>query len=116
MLLYHEGSFLQVIEGPDDKVEGLVEKIQKDPRITHFLLLWRDTVQNREFENWSMGFVDTSHFAEHFAGFVDYTEQLKSKTICSTKARLLLKRFQQGEWHGYACGSEPELRVGSSGY
>lgn len=116
MLLYHEGSFLQVMEGPDDKVESLFGKIQADPRITHILLLWRDTIQQKEFEHWSMGFVDTAHIAEHFEGFVDYTGQLKSKTICSTKARILLKRFQQGEWHGFACGSEPVLRNSSSGY
>ena len=71
MLLYHDGSFLQVLEGPDKNVDELFAKVQKDPRHTRILLLLRGTIQKREFENWSMGFVDTTRLAERTEGFVD---------------------------------------------
>ena len=98
MLLYHDGSFLQVLEGPPANVEALYAKIQKDPRHHKCLLLSRETIQAREFEDWSMGFVDTTRVAEQFEGFVDYVACLMNMTIDSTHARKILKRFQQGAW------------------
>jgi len=32
LLIYHEGSFLQVLEGPDAKIEASFERISSDPR------------------------------------------------------------------------------------
>jgi hypothetical protein len=98
MLLYHEGSFLQVLEGPDKDVDALYSKIQLDPRHGSFMLLLREPVQGREFENWSMGFVDTTHAADNVEGFVDYVHQLKTMTLDPTLAHRTLKRFQEGTW------------------
>jgi hypothetical protein len=98
MLLYHDGSFLQVLEGPDTKVHELYRKIEKDPHHTNFLLLLREAVQEREFENWSMGFLDTSQIGERPEGFIDYVRDLKSMTLDKTRARKILKTFQEGSW------------------
>jgi Sensors of blue-light using FAD len=98
MLLYHGGCFLQVLEGPDENVEALYAKIQKDPRHTNFLLLVRETIEEKAFEDWSMGFVDTTHIAESIGGFVDYMQALQSMTLDKTRARILLKRFQEGSY------------------
>ncbi len=98
MLLYHGGSFLQVLEGPEKNVEELYAKIQKDPRHNRCLLLWRDSIQQKEFENWSMGFVDTTRVAARIEGFVDYAMQLKTMTLDEAGARKILSRFQNGEW------------------
>ena len=98
MLLYHSGSFLQVLEGPEKNVEELYAKIQKDPRHTRCLLIWRGSIPQREFENWSMGFVDTTTVAARVEGFVDYAKQLKAMTLDKAGARKILSRFQNGEW------------------
>jgi len=105
MLLYHSGSFLQVLEGPDKNVDALYATIRKDPRHTNFLLLLRATIQKREFENWSMGFVDATELAESLEGFVDYVVRLKSMTLDETGARKILSRFQKGAWRRseYGC-------------
>ncbi|MHB1206888.1 MAG: BLUF domain-containing protein, partial [Rhodospirillaceae bacterium] len=42
MLLYHAGSFLQALEGPNDAVASLFKVIEKDPRHTTVRLLFRD--------------------------------------------------------------------------
>jgi hypothetical protein len=105
MLLYHKGSFLQVLEGPDKDVEALYSKIQKDPRHSNSVLLLNENIAKKEFENWSMGFVDTTKIVERTAGFVDYVSQLRSMTLDKTGAHKILSRFQDGEWRRseYGC-------------
>jgi len=72
MLLYHSGSFLQVLEGAEKNVENLYGRIERNPRHNKCLLLLRETIRKNEFENWSMGFVDTTKVAERIEGCVDY--------------------------------------------
>lgn len=98
MLLYQDGSFLQVLEGPDKNVDALYAKIQKDSRHTNFLLLSRETILKKEFEDWSMGFVDTTNVAEQIEGFVDYRAHLKTQTLDKARAHTVLKKFQEGLW------------------
>ncbi len=56
LLLYHEGSFLQVLEGERSVVEALFDKIGEDPRHTDKLLLFRRDGVERCFDEWTMGF------------------------------------------------------------
>ncbi|MEQ8194911.1 MAG: BLUF domain-containing protein [Rhodospirillales bacterium] len=98
MLVYYGGSFLQIIEGPDDEVEALIRKIKQDPRHTKFKLLFKDTIEEKEFEDWSMGFVDTTRNAKSLPGFVDYTSELQGLTIDKTRARKVLSMFHSGSW------------------
>lgn len=56
MLLYHEGSFIQVLEGDQDTVEQLYAKIADDPRHTNALLLFKGDATERSFDEWTMGF------------------------------------------------------------
>ena len=86
MLLYNAGSFLQVLEGPDENVDALFAKIQKDKRHARFLLLSRKIIQEREFENWSMGFVNATRADIKMEGLVDYAGYLESMTLDKTIA------------------------------
>lgn len=56
MMIYHQGSILQVLEGSKATVEALFEKIKKDPRHTQVLQLIARETQSREFSDWAMGF------------------------------------------------------------
>jgi uncharacterized Fe-S cluster-containing MiaB family protein len=98
MLTYHDGSFLQVLEGPEENVEEFYLRIEKDPRHHRCVLLSRVTIQTREFENWSMGFVDTTKVAATIEGFVDYAKQLSNMTLDKAGAHMMLSRFQSGQW------------------
>ncbi len=98
MLLYHNKSFLQVLEGPQEQVDALFTKIEKDPRHKNCLVLLRGEIQEKESENWSMGFVDTSKVAAQFPGFIDYVNQLESMSIDKAGARRFLRKFQEGAW------------------
>jgi hypothetical protein len=73
MLLYQDGNFMQALEGPEDKVKALLEKILKDPRHRGILLLIEGTTRNRRFPDWSMGFRDlNSAEVKNIPGFSDF--------------------------------------------
>jgi uncharacterized membrane protein (DUF373 family) len=56
MLLYANGTFLQVLEGPDQVIDDLVELIKKDKRHKNIQMLYRRAIEHREYSDWSMGF------------------------------------------------------------
>jgi uncharacterized membrane protein (DUF373 family) len=56
MLLYGNGTFLQVLEGEERVIDGLVERIRKDARHTNVQILYRRTIERRQYSDWSMGF------------------------------------------------------------
>ena len=96
MLLHHEGSFLQVLEGPEDGVETILASILRDPRHTTAKTLSREIIHQREFETWSMGFVDSANTVTQPTGFVDYHRTLPGLTDAGTRARRFLRFFQNG--------------------
>jgi hypothetical protein len=56
MLLYGNGTFLQVLEGEEAVLEAVIEKIEKDPRHSKIHILYRKAIENRQYSDWSMGF------------------------------------------------------------
>ncbi len=56
MLLYCNGTFLQVLEGDEKVIEELVEAIRKDSRHSNMQILDRKTIDRRQYSDWSMGF------------------------------------------------------------
>lgn len=57
ILLYHDGGFLQVLEGMRAPVERVFAAICADPRHHQVITLWRGPVEGRLFGDWRMGFV-----------------------------------------------------------
>ena len=56
MLLYKGGNFMQVLEGPDDAVNALYEKIKVDPRHKDVFAISREQISARQFPSWEMAF------------------------------------------------------------
>lgn len=96
MLLYHSGSFLQVIEGPESGIETIYRSIARDPRHVDAKVLSRQSIKVREFEGWSMGFADTTQAVRQPDGFVDYQRTLPSLADASSRAGQFLRFFKQG--------------------
>jgi Sensors of blue-light using FAD len=59
-LMFSEGFFGQVLEGPEAAVEATFERIQRDPRHGDVSLLDFQSIEKRHFDNWSMAFVGPS--------------------------------------------------------
>ena len=56
MLLYSHRRFLQVLEGESEAVHLTYKYICRDSRHNDIHLLLTDTIENRSFTGWSMGF------------------------------------------------------------
>ncbi len=59
-LMFNDGCFAQVLEGPTVAVEQTFERIQQDPNHGDVLLLACEPVTARAFDNWSMAYVGRS--------------------------------------------------------
>ena len=103
MLVYHEDSFLQILEGEETDVEDLYERIHNDPRHTHCALLHRSPISHRSFSDWNMGFLYTGHEElKTIPGFYDFFEENFSRESFladPTLSRTLLLMFRDGRWH-----------------
>jgi hypothetical protein len=56
VLLYCNGSIIQVLEGEQDKVNALYKKIAVDHRHRQVTLLYSGSIQERSFGDWLMGY------------------------------------------------------------
>lgn len=65
ILLYKDGDFMQVLEGEEQVVTALYERIAADPRHNSLTRLIQATHSQRQFPAWSMGFHDLSDPALH---------------------------------------------------
>lgn len=73
LLLYHDGSILQVLEGEKEVIEDLFyNKICFDKRHHGIIELLNNEIKDRSFEDWSMGFkqISTQDWAE-LKGHID---------------------------------------------
>ncbi len=59
-LVYHDGNFIQLLEGPEENVLSVYAKIKKDPRHQNITTLIQAPIQEREFASWSMAFQNVS--------------------------------------------------------
>ncbi|MGI4865364.1 MAG: BLUF domain-containing protein [Janthinobacterium lividum] len=56
LLLYSDGRFIQVIEGPEKAIHTLFDRIQQDLRHQHVFMLSEGPEAHRWFEDWQMAF------------------------------------------------------------
>jgi Sensors of blue-light using FAD len=64
-LIFNNGIFAQVLEGPLAVLERTFERIQCDPRHGEVQVLAFEAVAERSFPSWSMGFVGQSGDAKN---------------------------------------------------
>jgi hypothetical protein len=57
LLLFHEGTFLHCVEGPEAGVTSLMERIRRDKRHTGITILEAGVCTSRAFPDSSMGYV-----------------------------------------------------------
>jgi hypothetical protein len=101
LLLYHERSFSQILEGQEEDVTPLFERIGRDPRHNRVLLLSKQEAEQRNFGAWSMGFVDVGSTAVNLPGFQNLLEAKSSFLDLQGDAKLvsrLIDGFQEGRW------------------
>lgn len=100
MLLYSNGNFLQVLEGPADTVQATYQRILQDPRHTNCFILLEQDVAERQFSQWSMGCrqisaEDAARFPNH-APYFQYGFRVPDLQAKPGEALELLQLFCQG--------------------
>ncbi len=91
MLVFHDGTFLQALEGEKRAVNEIFASIQNDPRHRDIITLHRGPgPEQRVFGDWSMGFTDFTGAADILRGFVRLNEQLNLKGLDNARAVELL--------------------------
>lgn len=100
MLLYHEGSFIQVLEGAQDDVEALYDSIRRDSRHRNAIVVLRTEVADRAFDQWSMGYKRTQTLADVPEGFHHFLQRgyRQKKEADREAARKALLAFRDGRW------------------
>ena len=101
VLLYSEGTFFQVLEGEQNTVEELYEKISLDDRHDKVLMLAKRKIAERNFGEWRMGFV-SDEAMRNLPGFVDFFANggfsFLDLTGDSKRVRQIMDGFKQGRW------------------
>lgn len=60
LLLFDGARFLQIVEGAEDAIDTLVERLRRDPRHSAFEVRDERFVERRSFPDWSMELVRVS--------------------------------------------------------
>ncbi|MGI4746223.1 MAG: BLUF domain-containing protein [Janthinobacterium lividum] len=68
-LLFSEGCFAQVLEGPIGAVTDTFERIQMDERHGTVTVLQAEHITSREFPSWSMGYAGPNPSQTPLSGF-----------------------------------------------
>jgi hypothetical protein len=96
LLLYKDGMFMQLLEGPEDAVRATYGRIVRDERHRHPTVVIEGETAARDFADWSMAFHD-----------------LADETVRSTPgfSRFLDKDFRHSEWASNPSEARNLLRV-----
>ena len=89
LLLYLDGNFIQHIEGEQDAVEACFRRIESNPLHKVVTVLSRGPLKNRQFQNWSMGFRQASHFEPADQTLFHLTQKTLTERVGKCRSELL---------------------------
>jgi len=97
MLLYDNGSFIQVLEGEHSVVDDTFINIQNDVRHNNILVMQNRDVNSREFADWSMGFENISNIDKtKIDGYAQFHLLLNNNNFSnSSLAKKILLQFKR---------------------
>jgi Sensors of blue-light using FAD len=101
MLLYHEGSFLQVLEGEAAVLEALFGVISADKRHHRVVALLKREVDERHFGDWRMGFASAKNLPANLPGYSDYLRFRGDPVAGANAALRLMSAFREGRFHSF---------------
>lgn len=85
--------FIQILEGSEEAVKGIVEVIRKDNRHENFDILHQEFWIERQFENWSMGLKSVT---EKTKGKADFEFERATEVISENNSfRLAIEAIER---------------------
>ncbi|TWR31438.1 BLUF domain-containing protein [Mucilaginibacter pallidiroseus] len=92
MLLYSEGTFMQVLEGEEHDVIALYNKIEKDDRHKGIIKLASGQLDERIFGSWSMGFKSAT--SQEFSQISDFANSQNAGSSVHPSVAMLKSFFE----------------------
>lgn len=81
MLLYCQGTFMQVIEGPKASIDLIYKAIESDLRHKNIIKLSTGAITERNFPHWSMAFASVNaETLQEIEGFLSVSSKLSIAT------------------------------------
>ena len=98
MLLFHDGNFIQTLEGPRESVERTFDRIKRDPSHGDILAVGPMQIEQRYFPDWTMGVLSEPLLSETGREAVSDFLHCKSELTVdrSSIAWRLLNSFREG--------------------
>ncbi|WP_103334276.1 BLUF domain-containing protein [Pseudotabrizicola formosa] len=104
VLLYHDQSFFQVLEGERQAVEQCYMRILGDSRHSGVLRLWSQRVEERVFSHWAMGYAGPDQLPQVQSSAQDRLIRLlrlreagpANEPVALALTRQMYKRFRFG--------------------
>ena len=99
LLLYKDGNFMQVLEGPEEAVMNIFGKILRDTRHTDIIVISKEPITVREFADWRMAFLnlddETLKTESALSDFLK--ESFRADTFCNSPnfAHKMLLSFKE---------------------
>lgn len=94
LLLYSDGLFVQVLEGPEDEVRQLYARIRADSRHTQVETVSEGLLPRRQFAEWSMAFALAEvPEVEQVLGAIKMQQPLPPLSIVNARLQTLLQAF-----------------------
>ena len=95
LLLYDGvGTFIQALEGDEEDVIKLYDKIKTDNRHSRVNMLWKKTVTSRRFPDWKMGFRQINDLnPRDLQGYADFFEKAESSEYFLKKQGFIVEMF-----------------------
>lgn len=96
LLLYYDGSFAQLLEGPKDAVLAAYKRIEQDARHCGFAVIFQEDAKERFFEGWDLAFLPTSKIttAERY-DFISLQSFHASPQYAAAMKHMVLKSFMK---------------------
>ena len=97
VILYQEGSFAQVLEGPEDAVRACFARIEKDRRHSGCAIILEETAEARLFDGWDMEIVSMVKMAameKH--GVMAFKAFKQTPQFKAVQGHLVLRSFMKG--------------------
>lgn len=95
-LIYHERTFIQVLEGQQNIVKQLYSKIKNDRRHSKVDIIWEGEIEERGFSGWSMSMFNLGEkrFNLIFSNFLDSGKLDYDVKGIMTTSKALLKELK----------------------
>ncbi len=102
LLFYDAPFFFQVIEGPEEAVKVLYEKILQDTRHSNVVLLTHENIKFRQYPNFGMYFVDIKNIKNNDVTLDQYREENNLNPIDNnydSKSEKFIRQFIERKYN-----------------